>query len=808
MRRVLVVAFAVFAAVVVATGQPAAAANVSGQLAVASKHTTNSDFNSATTLTNVTVQNNNVLLNSSTGDPLVTYGGDTGVASVVSSPVYDGSQALEMAVSTNNHKVISDTDTTVAQGDTIAGVTQAQVSPGEGVAYWGTQGENGSSSISGYRAAIRSDNDDVVIQRVDSGSATNLATPSVSMPMNEWLEWEVDWQTDGDMVFALRYASNGTQILSTTVTDSTYTSGGVGFGAYADSAYHDDVRINGNQVEGFESGSGVKPSGQYVSAGDSAEDIEKGFANLTLKNASATVEWWTDTDDDGTFESVVNSSTYTSSGNKTLGLDTQYDDWRVNVTFQNDSGSPTTAKLHDEGVLFDARAPSGTNADPAGNTTSYDGDIALDVSDPDFALAQGDSVTVTASDSGGTQIGSATVSSNQTVTFAYSAKSGANDITWTLTDAYGHSTTVSQQFRTPATFSIRNETDDDHSLVTTSSTLRIRFYADGTVVEKTTTDGTVNMTGLPAGEEFVVIADPDGYYPRRVVITSLFEQQTMYVLDENETAVENRFVLNDRSGEFPATETRLRISRPITNGTTGNTTYKQLAGDELGASGEFVTNLEKNVRYRIRVENVETGATRVVGAYVATRNGTVSVSIDRVVYPAPEGEAIAATAERTEVGGSAYAIFRFNDPSANTSELTVQIHERGNASNVVFESTYTDVSTLHLNESLPSNSTEYVINMTAIHDGRQISSVYPLVRGYGVGLPIAQAWLGSIVLVLLVFVTSLYQARLASFGALVCVFVAGGAMLLQWITINPFAWWGAAAVATLGYISDSSEAIP
>lgn len=58
------------------------------------------------------------------------------------------------------------------------------------------------------------------------------------------------------------------------------------------------------------------------------------------------------------------------------------------------------------------------------------------------------------------------------------------------------------------------------------------------------------MSGLPADQEFVVIADPDGYYSRRVVITSLFEQQTMYVLSKNEAAVQNRFVLNDRSGQF------------------------------------------------------------------------------------------------------------------------------------------------------------------------------------------------------------------------------------------------------------------
>lgn len=196
------------------------------------------------------------------------------------------------------------------------------------------------------------------------------------------------------------------------------------------------------------------------------------------------------------------------------------------------------------------------------------------------------------------------------------------------------------------------------------------------------------------------------------------------------------------------------------------------------------------------------GATRTVGAYVATRNGTITVQIDRVSYPAPEGDAIAAEARRTVVGGTAYAIFTFNDPSSNTSELDVTIHERNNASNVVFQDTYTDVSQLHLNETLPSNSTEYVVNMTATHDGHTIQATYPLVTGYGVGIPVAQSWLGSTVLVLIVFVTSLYQARLASLGALICVFVAGAAMLVQWIAINPFAWWGAAAIATLGYITD------
>lgn len=95
----------------------------------------------------------------------------------------------------------------------------------------------------------------------------------------------------------------------------------------------------------------VKASARFVSANHSnLDDVRKGWANLTLDNATASVNWDYYDKDTGTWNDYTTEQ-YSATGNYTQDLgETSYDKWRADIQFTNESGT-TTAQLHDEGVL-------------------------------------------------------------------------------------------------------------------------------------------------------------------------------------------------------------------------------------------------------------------------------------------------------------------------------------------------------------------------------------------------------------------------------------------------------------------------
>ncbi|MFC7216454.1 hypothetical protein ACFQO4_20560 [Saliphagus sp. GCM10025334] len=82
-----------------------------------------------------------------------------------------------------------------------------------------------------YRIFTRFDVDDFLIQlRNGSGGTTgdNLAQTSVTWPTDDWLRVEIGWETDGTITGTVE-DSNGTELVSETATDSTFTDGGIGW---------------------------------------------------------------------------------------------------------------------------------------------------------------------------------------------------------------------------------------------------------------------------------------------------------------------------------------------------------------------------------------------------------------------------------------------------------------------------------------------------------------------------------------------------------------------------------------------------
>jgi hypothetical protein len=178
------------------------------------------------------------------------YGGDISPYTRQQTIVQSGSTALE-ATGTTNQPVISSTTGLPAfpqQGDTFRCEARSSVAAGfQGILY-ATQAEVGSGSISGYLAQLDFNAPDVALFRADSGSFTELASTGIaSISASTWYGIEVTWTEANEHTVRLLDQS-GTELGSTaTVTDGSYTSGGVGFRQdkpnTSDSSYYDQYRI-------------------------------------------------------------------------------------------------------------------------------------------------------------------------------------------------------------------------------------------------------------------------------------------------------------------------------------------------------------------------------------------------------------------------------------------------------------------------------------------------------------------------------------------------------------------------------------
>lgn len=277
--------------------------------------------------------------------------------------------------------------------------------------------------------------------------------------------------------------------------------------------------------------------------------------------------------------------------------------------------------------LMTGVAPSVDNssASPQGGAgqSSRTVTLSIDVSDGDFPNDEVDVEFFV----DGSSIGTESITSNGTVSKTTDVNiGGTHNWSVTATDEYGKiDSSQTFEFQIPSTIFIRNETGD-HSLINGSNvTVEGRFYSGELIFERSTSNGTINLTGLPVDRTYVLQLTAEDYRPRTVVVDSLFDQQDVYLLHENETAVFNTFVLDDNTGDFsPSGETELFIQKGIN--TTGTIEWQTIAGDTFGADGTFQTYLEKDQRYNLSIRNEE-GRRLNLGAYRARSNGTVGVEV-------------------------------------------------------------------------------------------------------------------------------------------------------------------------------------
>jgi len=425
-----------------------------------------------------------------------------------------------------------------------------------------------------------------------------------------------------------------------------------------------------------------------------------------------------------------------------------------------------------------ANAPVVSNLSPTGLLDYDPSTIEFAVNDSDFA--EDDSVTVeTYLD--GSLLDSQTISSNSTLSVSIPASGqtgGTHDIRITTTDAYSLSTEVEDSYSTPDQLYIRNELNHSE-LVTDPVNATVTFFGPEETYQRDVSDGTVNLTGLPVNSDMTVTAVPSdsNWTSRTTFIQSIYDQQSIYLLNLSavDSAVENRFILDDPTGEF-GPQTTLFIQRAIE--INGSTVYQTIHADQFGVEG-VTTTLEEGIRYRIKIQS-EDSVSQVVGPYraeiaetVTIEPGTPGIQIEGF----EDGLGYAAALDNQTVK------WRYSDPDQTTDELTVWIHEKGNPENqLVANESYFDIGNASTEFQISANESEkaWVVNFVVQQDGELTTYSDTIQNQKDLFGQLDAGWQAAIGVSMLVLFAGAFSILNAAIGAVI-VSLAGG--LLWWVGI-------------------------
>lgn len=746
-------AIVVLVALLALSAQPVAALQTNTSLG--SSHTNDTELGNAAQLSNVTVEGSgesaSVVLNTTLfDDSFESEAADSGtpdnwevvstgfsVQEVTTSNSIDGAQAAHF------------NETTDFSASSVRPAEQPYGSPTtNNISGWMYFGEAiGGSGADLARFGLREGGTERIQVGIRNGdlqyhNGSSWVTLSTAVDAKEWVKVTVYDIDPGADTFAVQWDIDGGGSGSST---------GLSMSSAMSSGYDDTLFVVDGEafLDGF-SIAKTGDTGTYISATHSVDNAQTGFSNLTLANASAEVTWQ---EHDGSSWNDIASNTFTATGNHTIDISAATNsDLRVNVTF-TETGDNPTAELHDEGVLFTNHEPEidNSSASPTGSLTQSTQTLSINVSDTEFGTAQSDTLTAEFFVDG-SSVGSDTLNSNGTAQVSHSFTGG--DHTWhaVVSDSYGLSNT-SQTFSvsTPSNVTIREETEP-HDIVNTATITVVVSGSGETVDRQTVTDGNVSLDGLPTDEEYVVLVNATGYHQRAILVQDIFEQSSVFVLNESEPSVENTFIIEDRSGAFPPSETKLLIQKPVNqslydSGASTEYQWLTIGGDRLGADQSLTVALHENGRYRLVAQNEE-GDERILGEYTAVDAGAVPLRVGNVVVTPDDSSTYGWDANFTNVSGTKYVKFQFNDPDTDTTDLRLIIHEFGNESNEIENSTHAGpYGTFSFTEDLSAigpdaENTTWVVKFEATRGGEAISGSKVVGREtIGKGFPVAPMWL-------------------------------------------------------------------
>lgn len=329
---------------------------------------------------------------------------------------------------------------------------------------------------------------------------------------------------------------------------------------------------------------------------------------------------------------------YSATSSTTLNVTTQSpnaallavaSDGEILGSAQTDGGGQVAFDLPDGSynvALKTTAAPAISNPDPQDGATinEIETNLSVDISDADFEEFN-ETVTVEFYGDSGSVVGTDTLTSNGTATTNYTAVPGQNEWSANATDKSGNVVeSATFRFGAPGELEIRDELSPSE-LITGANTT-IEFYPQGnldSVVTRDATNGTVDMSALPADQPIVAVVRADGYIQRRVFLRSFVESQTVYLLPNTADAVDIEFELEDFSGRFPSGDTTLIVEKGIGG------KFETVQGDFFGSTGRFSVTLQRDTRHKLFLRNVETGEEEELGPFTPTISGVQTLRIQQ-----------------------------------------------------------------------------------------------------------------------------------------------------------------------------------
>lgn len=475
------------------------------------------------------------------------------------------------------------------------------------------------------------------------------------------------------------------------------------------------LRYDGLQDDGFLQLENMELNGNTT--------VENGtIGNVTLDGS---VDGWQYKDIDST-DNQTDLRYRDGSANVTMEHD------RTAIVVNNDTGEGVDQAIHSNGeITFNLEDEGGgwtnislvepdppefddSSAKPTGAQSTQPNELQINVSSPDGINMDVEFFL------DGTSVGNDTVEGGGTANVSVGPDGGAHDWHAVATDGADQTTTSSTySFNSPDTLHLRNETDTSE-LIDSPVDVEVRFFTSDEIVSRSASNGTVDLSGLPIDEGFVVEADANqDYHSRTVYIDDIHTQQNVFMLSKNVSSVESRFELEDPTGQYDA-QSVLYVQKPVDFN--GSVQYQTVYADQLGSEG-VTANLEEGSRYNLRIES-ESGVSQDIGPYraditetVTVRPGSPTISVDS--YEDGWG----GTAEIIEPAEGDYKIeYVYEDPDDLTDSVDVSVTEKGNQSNQLgANQTHTDLGEASGMYNLTANESEktWVVNFDVDRDGEQ-----------------------------------------------------------------------------------------
>lgn len=772
-------------------------------LFVGSHHTTDGHFNAAQELTDVTVTGTgpgtSVVLDEADGTidsfedvDIAEYSGATGDWTVNLNDQSDGTYSLR-STSTPSGQIISTSGLPryyEHEGNYTVDVKLNAATANASVIFGAADLQNSYAvriNQSGLQAILRDSG--------TGGQQLSIASSTGTIPTNEFLTVDANLSGPENDDLNVTVTDSSDVVVATLSTDMNVDPDGVGIGFMANQS---DVVFDNASVVG--ANLDKQPTGTYISQNHTAGNAQRGFTNLTLTNATAHVTWqgsngatWTD----------IASDSYTTTGNRSFALGTQYDVYRVNVTFVDGTGE-TEAQLHDEGVLVTNREPVLSNLSPADDASVSGGSVTLEADVADRNLDQGETVTVNFTVNGSV-VDSQTITSNQTVSTSVSVGSGEH--TWSVSaeDNSHIVDSATRTFLTPG--EIRVYDGDAPATLLDHKTIDAEYIGTGATSnfreERSTNNGTLPLRGLPS-EELRVRLNASGYAERVLIIDSPSEtrQTVMYNLSSAAT-FEQCFQLDSRGAGFAPDETELVVQGYL------NGQWRDISGKYFGAANLACFSLTDNEDYRLVVTDGD--QTRNLGGYEADKsfeNEVITLIVEGLTFGLDRGEDYRWQAIATNESGSPEIQFQIDSQDQALEDLEITIWERNNETNVLDTISETGpVGVYAANFPLTSEQAdkEWVVNWTAEYPDGEVATGQTIVSIQGSASTIIPDGTPSVVVLglavgLVVLLAMVFSQLHAGIGMAITVAFAGLLMLLDLLPISEGVFALAVGLAVVGYV--------